>query len=143
MSPNSHYFNVKTTVGAILTKQQANITQILLTRRSVEPYRGLWCLPGGHIEKFETARSAILREVKEEVGLDFDAHFFDYFDEIIPEDNIHAVVLIFDGEIRGNPKAQTREVSEIKWFSLEEIQPLQLAFQHNLILKQYFERQSL
>ena len=137
------YHFVQTTVGAIITQQEKKFTQILLTRRSVEPYRGLWCLPGGHIEKFESARDAIIREVNEEVGLDFDAHFFGYFDEIIPGDNIHAVVLIFDGEFRGNLSAQTREVSEIKWFSLEEIQSLKLAFQHNLILKKYSERLSL
>jgi 8-oxo-dGTP diphosphatase len=133
------YHTVQTTVGAIITQPEGNLIRVLLTRRGIPPYRGKWCLPGGHIEKYETARSAIIREVKEEVGVDFDASFFGYFDEIIPEDNIHAVVLIFDGEFRGNPAAQTREVSEIKWFSFEKIRSLQLAFQHNSILEKYFD----
>ena len=135
------YHTVQTTVGAIITQPERNLIRVLLTRRGIPPYRGKWCLPGGHIEKSEPARDAIIREVKEEVGVDFDASFFGYFDEIIPKDDIHAVVLIFDGEFRGDFQAQVGEITEMNWFSREEIKRLKLAFQHNMILEKYFEAQ--
>jgi 8-oxo-dGTP diphosphatase len=135
------YHTVQTTVGAIITQQDKNLTKVLLTRRGIPPFRGKWCLPGGHIEKFEPARDAVIREVKEEVGVDFDACFFGYFDEIIPIDDIHAVVLIFDGEFRGDLQAQVGEITEMNWFSREEIEELKLAFEHNKILEKYFEAQ--
>jgi 8-oxo-dGTP diphosphatase len=52
---------------AIVAVNHAN--QILLVRRSVEPGIGKWCLPGGFIEIGETPEQAIMRELKEEVGI--------------------------------------------------------------------------
>jgi len=43
--------------------------KILLVKRSVEPYIGSWCLPGGFIELEETSEEAAIRELKEETGL--------------------------------------------------------------------------
>jgi ADP-ribose pyrophosphatase YjhB (NUDIX family) len=42
---------------------------VLLVKRSVEPKKGLWCLPGGFMELGETPEQAALRELKEETGL--------------------------------------------------------------------------
>jgi 8-oxo-dGTP pyrophosphatase MutT (NUDIX family) len=44
---------------------------VLLTRRStrLRSHAGQWALPGGRVDPGETARSAVLREVEEEVGL--------------------------------------------------------------------------
>jgi len=130
---------VKTTVAAIITRKSRDTIQVLLTRRGYPPYKGQWCLPGGHIDKYETAQAAIIREVKEEVGLNFKANFFGYSDEIIPEINIHAVVLIFDGLVSGELCAQPDEVLELKWFSFQDANNEDLAFQHNKILGVYKE----
>jgi len=43
--------------------------EIVLVKRSVEPKKGMWCLPGGFIELFESPDSAALRELKEETNL--------------------------------------------------------------------------
>jgi 8-oxo-dGTP diphosphatase len=128
---------VETTVGAIIIKEEPEGQKILLTKRGFPPFQGKWCLPGGHIDPGEPAKQAIIREVKEEVGLDFEARFFSYFDEIIPEQEIHAVVLIFTGTATGEPKPQPGEVTGIQWFLPSEALTLSLAFQHDQILKYY------
>ena len=48
---------------------------VLLTRRSaaLRSHAGQWALPGGRIDAGETAESAALRELTEEVGLEVDA----------------------------------------------------------------------
>jgi 8-oxo-dGTP diphosphatase len=122
------------TVAAII-KNEAG--KILLTRRNVDPFKGQWCLPGGHIDEYEKALVAVIREAKEETGLDFDAKFLFYADEIIPEINWHAVVMVFAGEGTGGLAAQEGEVADIAWFSLEEARSLPLAFVHNQILDEY------
>jgi 8-oxo-dGTP diphosphatase len=117
--------------------------RLLLTQRNVEPFKGCWCLPGGHIDRFEPVRAAAIREVREETGLDFDAAFFGYFDEIIPEQGIHAVVMVFHGVGSGNLSASPYEVTEAEWFSLAEARALPLAFTHNDILDAYADRDGL
>jgi 8-oxo-dGTP diphosphatase len=44
--------------------------EIVLLKRRHPPYEGYWVLPGGMVERDETARAACAREVQEEVGLD-------------------------------------------------------------------------
>jgi 8-oxo-dGTP diphosphatase len=127
----------KTTVVAIITAPEGAEPRIVLTRRGGEPFKGEWCLPGGHIDLYEPARDAIIREVKEETNLDFDACFLRYFDEIIPGQDIHAVAFVFVGPGTGALTAQPGEVTEIGWFSLDEARALPLAFRHNEILDAY------
>lgn len=128
------------TVAAIITTKDGSGTKILLTRRDVEPFKGQWCLPGGHINRYESAKDAITREVKEETGLDFDGRFFSYFDESIQQREIHAVVTVFEGPAFGVASAQKGEVAEIRWFSITEAQSMPLAFTHNKILDVYVNR---
>ncbi|WP_306055362.1 NUDIX hydrolase [Natronococcus wangiae] len=43
--------------------------QVVLIQRDHEPYAGQWVLPGGLVERGETARTACEREIAEEIGL--------------------------------------------------------------------------
>jgi 8-oxo-dGTP diphosphatase len=123
-----------TTVAAIIKNDE---DKILLTRRNVEPFKGQWCLPGGHIDVNEKAFDAVVREAKEETGLEFEPEFITYLDEIVPDHDWHAVVLVFAGTGTGELAAQEREVTEVGWFSLEDACSFQLAFVHNQILDEY------
>jgi 8-oxo-dGTP pyrophosphatase MutT (NUDIX family) len=132
----------KSTVVAIITKNSNDSEYILITQRKVEPYQEKWCLPGGHIntnEEKETALKAVIREVKEETGLDYCAEFYDYFDEIIPEREIHAVVLIFKGLSTGKLQKHNEEVKDAKWVLLSDSLKYDLAFRHKEIIKKYMQ----
>jgi 8-oxo-dGTP diphosphatase len=54
-------------VGAVI-KDEAG--RLLLIRRGHEPGAGLWSIPGGRIEPGESDVAALVREVREETGLD-------------------------------------------------------------------------
>lgn len=130
---------VQATVAAIITKSDGNTKSVLLARRNSEPYKGFWSIPGGHIEPYETAENAVIREIKEEIGTDFEPRFFAYFDEIIPEKDIHAVVIVFTGIARGQPNLCAKEIAEIVWLPLSEAQSLPLAFLQNKVLDLYVD----
>jgi len=122
------------TVAAIVKKKG----KILLEKRAIEPFKGYWCLPGGHIKLGEEAEKAIKREVKEETGLKVKkVKFLFYQDEIIPRIRWHAVVLVFICEVSGKEKPQKAEVERIEWFTPQEALKLKLAFAHRKILKRF------
>jgi 8-oxo-dGTP diphosphatase len=130
----------KVTVGAILTRRSGNDLHLLLTKRNVEPFKGYWCLPGGHIEQNEDAVTAIIREVKEETNLHFAPRFLSYLDEIFLERNTHNVVLLFQGEASGTAKAEPAEVTEMGWFPVPEALKMDLAFRHHEAVQIFAEQ---
>jgi ADP-ribose pyrophosphatase YjhB (NUDIX family) len=125
-----------TTVAAAVCTGNDDEGFVLLTKRAIDPYKGLFCLPGGHIEPNETAEAAVIREVKEETGLDVIAlEFAGYRDEIVPEKNIHNIVLLFVCETTGEIKVDPNEVSDFYWEGLDKAEELELAFDHKELIK--------
>jgi ADP-ribose pyrophosphatase YjhB (NUDIX family) len=133
----SNHQSPVTTVGSIISKYHDDKEYILLTQRKVSPYNAKWCLPGGHIEQNETAVEAVIREVREETGLDFFPVFFNYFDEIIPEQHIHAVPLIFTGVSSGILIKNNDEVNDAVWVLIEDVVNYDMAFHHKNIIEYY------
>ncbi len=130
---------IRATVAAIITPDNDRRDIILLTKRSVSPFQGHWCLPGGHIDDYETAEEAVVREVQEETGLLFTSPvFLNYFNELFPEYHFHAVALAFYGKGIGSIELMPDEVEEIGWFSLSEALTLPLAFNHLEIIRTYY-----
>lgn len=58
-------------VGGIVFDDQG---RLLLIRRANEPGKGQWSLPGGRVEPGETDHEAVVRELREETGLDVRPH---------------------------------------------------------------------
>lgn len=51
--------------------------ELLLTRRAIDPHIGKLDLPGGFVDPQETAESAAVREIQEELGISI--HSLQYF----------------------------------------------------------------
>ena len=114
--------------------------KILLIKRSTPPFVGYWALPGGRAEPEETVEQTIVREVKEETGLDIKIvrKLGEYHEQGVQAgfayDYYPACFLVkaVGGEIR----RQESEIREIKLFSLSGI-PETLAFEHNQMINDY------
>ncbi|WP_225335939.1 NUDIX hydrolase [Halomicrobium urmianum] len=50
--------------------------EVVLLERDHPPCEGQWVLPGGYVERTETARAAWVREASEEVGLGVEVERF-------------------------------------------------------------------
>ena len=114
--------------------------QILLVKRDTVPFKGYWALPGGRMEPGETVEQTVVREVKEETGLDVAIvdKIGEYVEKGVKDDVDYEyyptcfVVKPVGGEI----KRQESEIQEIQVFSLKAL-PYPLAFEHDKMIKDY------
>nr|WP_320119091.1 NUDIX domain-containing protein [uncultured Marinifilum sp.] len=76
------YINASAAVAALIINKKG---EILLTRRAVEPDKGMLDLPGGFVDIQETAEHAVKREIKEELDLEIQdmSYFMSYPNEYI------------------------------------------------------------
>lgn len=63
-----YYFNPSAATAVFVTDRRNNL---LVSVRGKEPAEGLYDLPGGFVDQFETAREGAARELFEETGIDF------------------------------------------------------------------------
>jgi len=66
----SHHSQKKVTHAAVGIIQQADGMVLLAQRPIGKPWAGYWEFPGGKVEAGETPKSALSRELKEELGID-------------------------------------------------------------------------
>ena len=128
------YKNPIPTVDAIIQ----NSTSILLVKRSKDPFKNQFALPGGFVNEGETIEEAIKREVYEETSLEI--HPIDvlgvYSDpKRDPRGHMMTVVFIVL-IIKGNPNAGD-DAKEISWIPIEKINDIEIAFDHKLIIHDY------
>lgn len=62
-----YYFNPSSATIAIIINSK---NEIMVATRAHEPAKGTYDLPGGFVDMNETAEEAVIREVKEETGLE-------------------------------------------------------------------------
>jgi 8-oxo-dGTP diphosphatase len=107
---------VHVAVGVILD----GADNILLTRRAMDSHQGgLWEFPGGKVEEGESLRSALARELREELGIEIGATHpllevrHDYGDKRVLLD-VH-VIRDFSGDAEG------LEGQPLAWVPVDEL----------------------
>lgn len=103
--------------------------RILLIRRGRPPAQGAWSFPGGHVDFGEDLHSAVLREFREETGLDGVVDRFLGWVERTGTDPepYHYVILDFAVDVYdGSAPVPGDDAAEAAWFDLDEIGDLDL-----------------
>ncbi len=112
-------------VGGLVVSEENGIRRALLIQRNQEPNRGAWTIPGGFVASDETAEIAVLREIKEETGLDCELMgLVGYRNRSDPRRNDSYVVFLLrtvGGTLINKP---TDEITTAGFYSLEEMDNL-------------------
>lgn len=126
------YFHNVATAVAVIIEYDFNI---LFTIRNREPKLGMLDLPGGFTEPNESAEMTCQRELKEELGVEFNLHDFQYF-QSQPNDYTYRGIpyktedLIFTLKLNSEIfiEIEKDEIQEVKWISKDEIKPADIGF---------------
>jgi len=103
-------------VGIIMNDKN----QVLLARRLGKSHEGMWGLPSGTIQPGETAKETLVREMKEELGIEITSiKFTGYFYDTHGRDPRYATAidLPFICYIQNGTPQPLHESSELRWFN--------------------------
>jgi 8-oxo-dGTP diphosphatase len=124
-------------VDGIINVQDENgkFIGIVLIERKYSPI-GL-ALPGGFVEVGETVERAVIREMKEETGLNvIILRQFHVYSDPERDPRRHVVSVVFECVARGEPKGSD-DAKVARVYSYDEIPFEELVFDHSQILKDY------
>ena len=94
--------------------------KILLVERGKEPLKGCWSLPGGVLEIGETLEQGIVREVREETGLQVEPlKMLEIFERIIRDSQgapeYHYVLIDYICRVTGGSLRAADDASRVAW----------------------------
>jgi len=124
-------------VGAVIIKDG----KILLEKRKNEPGKGKWSIPGGLVELGESVEQTVIREVKEETGLDVKKpEHIDVVDNVVRDENgevkYHFVIIDYFVKLKGGTLKAASDAEELKWITFDEVDKYDLT----KTFREFFQR---
>jgi 8-oxo-dGTP diphosphatase len=103
-------------VGALIIQGD----KILLVERGKQPLKGYWSIPGGLLNVGEQLTAAVVREVREETGLDVKPHsVVEIFERIIRDTKgvaeYHYVLIDYLCKVTGGTLQASDDAANVEW----------------------------
>jgi 8-oxo-dGTP diphosphatase len=114
-------------VGAVIVDGD----RVLLVKRGNEPLKGEWSLPGGAVEIGETLEDALVREAREETGLDVEiGPVVEVLDRILRDGagrvEYHYVIVDYLCRARSGTAACGSDAADVRWVGADELPDVHL-----------------
>lgn len=121
-----HWPKMNAAAGALVVHDG----KLLLLRRSIEPWLGAWCAPGGFCDAGEDVAAAAIRETREEAALEIEltGYLGQWVDVYTPgaddgDDPSYCCVSYFHAQVVGDPtpRLDDVEMDDWGWFGPDEL----------------------
>lgn len=115
-----HYEDPKVAAGVLVLHEG----RVLLVRRIMEPYAGLWSIPAGFVNAYEDPAVAAARECREETGLQ--AVVDDLFEFLTGREHARGadIFLVYRAHISGGNLHASDDADRADWFPLQSLPEL-------------------
>lgn len=108
--------------------------KLVAVRRKNEPFRGMPALPGGFVELGETTVDAVVREVREETGLETRVkRLVGVFSDPSRDPRGHVISIVYELETIGGRLQAGSDAAAIERVNLSAVPGM--AFDHNEIIR--------
>jgi 8-oxo-dGTP diphosphatase len=108
---------------------------VVLIKRRNPPFQGHYALPGGFVEIGEFVEDAVVREAKEETGLDVRVErFLGIYDDPKRDPRGHVISIAYVCKVVGGKLEAGSDAKDASWIPVKEMKKIKLAFDHAKIL---------
>ena len=115
-----YYEDPKVAAGVLAVRNE----EVLLVRRIMDPFAGLWSIPAGFVNAYEDPAQAALRECLEETGLN--AAVEELFDILTGREHPRGadILLVYQVDISGGELHAGDDADRAAWFPLASLPEL-------------------
>ena len=126
----------KQSVAILFENKEGKILFLLRDDKPTIKFPNMWDQLGGVVEKNETPKEAIVREMKEEIELDLkDFQLFKVYNWPEKIETVFHKKLSLDVD-----KINLHEGQKVQYFSKDELLSMNLAFHDNKIMRDFFNQ---
>ena len=128
-------------VGAVIVKEG----KIALIKRGNEPSRGKWTIPGGLVELGESPEQAVVRETKEETGLNVDnPSLIDVVSNVDLDEKgrvkYHYIIIDYLVHLKAGTAKASSDAVELRWVPFDEVEEYDLTASFRLFFRHSREK---
>lgn len=106
----------------------------LITKRGRDPEKGRYDVPGGFLQAGEDVLDGLRRELNEELGVEIDVTVDDCLQMAVHtygDEDDYVLAIGFRARLLSGEPTANDDVAELKWVSLDEIDEIDFAWDHD------------